>query len=62
MSFFDDFGYYPDFIVWLKDDDCQHVVFLDPKGLGRYGIKEQKKIELHQNIHDIEKQVRNYRP
>ena len=35
VSFFDDFGYYPDFIVWLKDDYCQHVVFLDPKGLAR---------------------------
>ena len=62
VSFFDDFGYYPDFIVWLKDDNCQHVVFLDPKGLGRYGIKEQKKIQLHQKIHDIEKQVRNTDP
>ena len=31
VSFFDDFAYYPDFIVWLKDDDCQHVVFVDPK-------------------------------
>ena len=62
VSFFDDFGYYPDFIVWLKDDDCQHVVFLDPKGLGRYGIKEQKKIQLHQKIRDIEKQVRNTDP
>ena len=62
VSFFDDFGYYPDFIVWLKNDDCQHVVFIDPKGLGRYGIKEQKKIQLHQKIHDIEKQVRNTDP
>ena len=62
VSFFDDFGYYPDFIVWLKDGDSQHVVFLDPKGLGRYGIKEQKKIQLHQKIHDIEKQVRNTDP
>ena len=31
MSFFDDYGYYPDFILWLKNDDHQHVVFLDPK-------------------------------
>ena len=62
VSFFDDFAYYPDFIVWLKDDDCQHVMFVDPKGLGRYGIKEQKKIELHQKIYDIEKQVRNTDP
>lgn len=28
MSFFDDFGDYPDFIVWLKDDVRQHVLLL----------------------------------
>ena len=44
VSFFDDFGYYPDFIVWLKDDDQQHVLFLDPKGLSRFGQRERKKV------------------
>ena len=62
VSFFDDFGYYPDFIVWLKDNFCQHVVFLDPKGLGRYGFKEQKKIQLHHDIHKTEKRVRKTAP
>ena len=62
VSFFDDFGYYPDFIVWLKDKRCQHVVFLDPKGLGRYGSREQKKVKLHHDIHEIEKQIRNTDP
>ena len=62
VSFFDDFGYYPDFIVWLKNDDCQHVAFLDPKGLGRYGSKEQKKVQLHHDIREIEQQVRQTDP
>ena len=62
VSFFDDFGYYPDFIVWLKDDHCQHVIFLDPKGLGRYGSRERKKVQLHRDIHEIEKRVRNTDP
>lgn len=62
VSFFDDFCYYPDFIVWLKDDNCQHVVFLDPKGLGRYGSKEQKKVQLHHDINEIEQQVRKTDP
>ena len=34
VSFFDDYMYYPDFIVWLIDDDSQHVIFLGPEGLG----------------------------
>ena len=62
VSFFDDFGYYPDFIVWLKDEHCQHVVFLDPKGLGRYGSRERKKVRLHHDIHEIEKRVRSADP
>ena len=58
VSFFDDFGYYPDFIVWLNGADCQHVIFLDPKSLGRYGTRERKKVELHHNVRDVEKRIR----
>ena len=62
VSFFNDFGYYPDFIVWLKSVDCQHVIFLDPKGLGRYGAKEREKIRLHRAIKDIEERIRRTDP
>ena len=62
VSFFDDFGYYPDFIVWLKDADSQHVIFLDPKGLSRFGSKERKKVGLHRDIRDIEKRIRETEP
>ena len=62
VSFFDDFGYYPDFIVWLKDDHQQHVLFLDPKGLSRFGQRERKKVQLHHEIVEIEEQVREHDP
>ena len=58
VSFFDDYTYYPDFIVWLIDADSQHVIFLDPKGLVRYGPKERRKVELHKEIKQIEERVR----
>ena len=57
VSFFDDYTYYPDFIVWLIDGDSQHVIFLDPKGLVRYGPKERKKVRLHTEIKQIEERV-----
>ena len=57
VSFFDDYTYYPDFIVWLIDDESQHVVFLDPKGLVRYGPKERRKVRLHTDIKEIEARV-----
>ena len=62
VSFFDDYGYYPDFIVWLKGSDCQHVLFLDPKGLSRYEESESKKVQLHTAIKETEKQVRKRDP
>ena len=62
VSFFDDFSYYPDFIVWLNGADCQYVIFLDPKGLGRYGTRERKKVELHRDIHDVEERIRKTEP
>ena len=62
VSFFDDFGYYPDFIAWLKDDSGQHVLFLDPKGLGRFGGRERRKVQLHRDIAHVERQVRRTDP
>ena len=62
VSFFDDYAYYPDFIVWLKDETCQHVIFLDPKGLSRYGLREQRKVSLHHEIKKTETQIRTSDP
>ena len=62
ISFFDDFGYYPDFIVWLKNADRQHVIFLDPKGLSRFGTRERRKVELHRDIKDVEERIRETEP
>ena len=58
VSFFDDFHYYPDFIAWLKKGARQHIIFLDPKGLSRFGDKERRKVKLHHSIKDIEEKIR----
>ena len=62
VSFFDDYAYYPDFIVWLIDGNSQHVIFLDPKGLVRYGPHERSKVRLHSEIKRIEERVRVSNP
>ena len=62
VSFFDDCAYYPDFIVWLKDGNSQHIVFLDPKGLSRFGPDERRKVELYIEIKEIENRVREDEP
>lgn len=62
VSFFDDHAYFPDFIVWLTGGASQHVVFLDPKGLVRFGPDERRKVGLHTGIAEIEDQVRRADP
>lgn len=62
ISFFDDFHYYPDFIVWLKGEADQHVVFLDPKGLTRFGRRERSKVGLHKEIREVEAKARESDP
>lgn len=62
VSFFDDYEYYPDFIVWLTSGPTQHVVFLDPKGLARFGAKERRKVELHAQMPQIESRIRQQDP
>ncbi|MFQ5578871.1 MAG: restriction endonuclease subunit R, partial [Anaerolineae bacterium] len=34
VGFFEADNFYPDFILWLIDDQQQHIIFVDPKGLG----------------------------
>ncbi len=62
VSFFDDHSYYPDFIVWLSGEADQHILFLDPKGLSRFGRSERRKVRLHAEIKDIEARLRRDDP
>ena len=46
----------------LNGTDCQHVIFLDPKGLSRFGRRERQKVKLHQDIKNIEERIRETEP
>ena len=62
VSFFDDHSYYPDFIVWLAKGKDQHILFLDPKGLSRFGHEESRKVGLHTEIKEVEARIRQDDP
>ncbi|NBC04591.1 MAG: DEAD/DEAH box helicase family protein [Bacteroidetes bacterium] len=50
--------YFPDFIVWVKNEDEQHICFIDPKGLQhQINVKENNKVQFSQDIKDYEKQL-----
>lgn len=54
-GFFNLNGFYPDFVMWIKGKDEQHIIYIDPKGLIYSKELDNEKIQLHNNIKEIEK-------
>lgn len=51
IGFFENSGFYPDFIMWLIAEGKQYITFIDPHGMGRESIKSEK-VTLHTRIKD----------
>ena len=53
IGFFQDRGFYPDFILWIKKDDWQHIVFVEPHGMFHAPAYEHDaKARLHERLRD----------
>lgn len=51
-------GFYPDFIMWYQQDNIDHLIFLDPKGINRFNANEVwDKILFSFEIKKIEKKL-----
>jgi hypothetical protein len=59
IGFFEAGNFYPDFILWLLVDGRQYVNFIDPKGLRNLEGPEDPKIQFHQTIKELERQLDN---
>jgi hypothetical protein len=62
IGFFDAIKYYPDFILWILDDEKQKIVFIDPKGLRnlRPNNFDNPKIQLFEYLRsNIESRLNN---
>ena len=57
VGFFEAGGFYPDFILWIKKDTRQHIVFVDPKGLRYLEGPTDRKIRLAESIKGYEKRL-----
>jgi hypothetical protein len=42
LGFFQAANFFPDFLLWVQDGGCQHLVFVDPKGLHHYDPADPK--------------------
>ena len=58
VGFFEDAGFYPDFILWVKDAARQRVVFVEPHGMVyANAYKHDEKARLHERIGDLSRTI-----
>jgi hypothetical protein len=58
IGFFEEAGFYPDFIMWLVTADKQYITFIEPHGARDMSIEDEK-VKLHIKIKDIEQSLGN---
>ncbi len=62
IGFFVGSGFYPDFIIWIRNGNKQHMIFIDPKGIRNLGNFNDDKIQLCVSyIKDINKRIEELR-
>lgn len=58
VGFFEAGGFYPDFMLWVKQDARQHIAFVDPKGLRNLDGPNDPKIRLAESIKEHEERLK----
>jgi len=58
IGFFEERGFYPDFILWILEDGRQHIVFIEPHGMiHAKAYKHDEKARLHENLPNLAKEI-----
>ena len=58
VGFFESSGFYPDFILWIKKDVSQRIVFVEPHGMLHEDAPEHsEKIQLHKKLRSLSKEM-----
>ena len=58
VGFFDNIGFYPDFILWIKTKDEQRIVFIEPHGmLHQKAYKNDEKAQLHERLPELARRI-----
>lgn len=57
LGFFDEGGFYPDFILWIMHEGKQYISFIDPKGIRNSEGMDDTKLSFFSSIKDIEKEL-----
>ncbi len=58
IGFFEEGGFYPDFILWLIDGKKQYITFIDPKGIRNLRGQLDPKISFSDKIKELESRLK----
>ncbi len=58
IGFFEEAGFYPDFIMWLVTADKQYITFIEPHGARDMSIEDEK-VKLFTRVKDLERLLKN---
>ena len=59
VSFFEKRGFYPDFILWIKDSVQQKIIFIEPHGMVHAGPYENDdKARLHEALPSLSEEMK----
>ena len=58
VGFFEQRGFYPDFILWVKRGEAQRIVFVEPHGMLHAGAyAHDDKARLHERLRELEAEL-----
>jgi len=58
VGFFEGGGFYPDFILWIKEGGSQRIIFVEPHGMVYENAPEYNdKIQLHEKLKQLSKEM-----
>ena len=58
IGFFETSGFYPDFILWIKDAQGQRIVFIEPHGmLNALSYEQDDKAQLHERLPEFAEKI-----
>jgi len=58
VGFFEESGFYPDFILWIVDENGQRIVFIEPHGmLHAKAYIHDEKARLHERLPELAKDI-----
>jgi len=58
IGFFEERGFYPDFVLWIVNKEMQHIIFIEPHGmLHANAYRHDDKARLHEVLPSLAKEI-----